>query len=281
MEIGPISDFFSTHPLLLAFIRGLGAVLLFVTLVWVISLRKRDVSIIDIAWGPAFVLAAVVFGLHRQGFGSAADLRSPLPSIYLGLLALWGLRLAWHIGARHHGEDYRYTKMREKAGPGFAMKSLFTVFWLQAVLVGLIVLPHLYIQLGERPAQAQWSDWVAIALFAVGFFFEAVGDWQLQRFRDDPANEGKVLRTGLWKYTRHPNYFGDATMWLGFFFGALASPGGWVSFASFALELFLLLKVSGVVLLEKTIVNRRPEYRDYIETTPAFFPWFPKRGAGR
>lgn len=282
MEIAPVSDFFSSHPLLLAWLRALGAVLLFVTLVWLISLKKRDVSIIDIAWGPAFLLAAVVYGLHREGFASGEDLRSsPLPWVYLGLLALWGLRLAWHIAARHQGEDYRYTKMREKSGPGFAWKSLFTVFWLQAALVGIIALPHLYIQLGGRPAQAQWSDWVAIALFAVGFFFEAVGDWQLQRFRDDPANKGKVLRTGLWKYTRHPNYFGDATIWLGFFFGALASPGGWVSFGSFALELFLLLKVSGVVLLEKTIVKRRPEYRDYIETTPAFFPWFPKRGAGR
>lgn len=281
MDFAPLHGLYFLDPKLLAWFAGFEILLLLVTVVWLISLKKRDVSIIDIAWGPAFVLAALVFAWYRPGFGSGEDFGVPLRWVYLCLLALWGLRLAWHIAARHQGEDYRYRKMREKSGRGFAWKSLFTVFWLQAALVAVIVLPHLYIQLGARPAEMVWSDFVAIGLFAVGFFFEAVGDWQLQRFRDDPANQGKVLRTGLWAYTRHPNYFGDATLWLGFAFAALASGGGWPPFASFALELFLLLKVSGVVLLEKTIVHRRPEYRDYIESTPAFFPGFPKRRAGR
>lgn len=281
METAPFHEILANRPLLDAFLAALGAVLAAFTLVWLISLAKRDVSIVDIAWGPAFLLSAAIFAGYARDLPPGEEARiSSLAGVYLGLLALWALRLAWHIAARHEGEDKRYTKMRDKAGPGFAYKSLVTVFYLQAALVAIICLPHLFIQLGERPPEPRWSDWLGIALFAVGFFFEAVGDWQLQRFRADPANQGKVLRTGLWRYTRHPNYFGDAVMWLGFFFGALGSLGGWVTFVSFALELFLLLKVSGVVLLEKTIVHRRPEYRDYIETTPAFFPWFPKSKAG-
>jgi steroid 5-alpha reductase family enzyme len=263
------------------YLVGVAVVFLFFTVVWLASLKKRDVSIIDIFWGPAFVLAAFFFLQGNPAVtwyheGSGDPPLSPWTLIYLGLVALWGLRLAIHIGARHKGEDYRYQAMRKKTGPSFAFKSLFRVFWLQAALVAIICLPHFFIQTYPRPTGALWSDWVALGLFAIGFFFEAVGDWQLQRFRDDPANQGKVLRTGLWRYTRHPNYFGDATLWLGFFFAALAAPLGWTSFVSFALELFLLLKVSGVVLLEKTIVQRRPEYEDYIRATPAFFPWFPK-----
>jgi len=268
------------YALLPALAQGVLAVLVLFSLVWLVSLKKRDVSLVDIFWGPGLALTAWVFAL-RGPLADRAALFSPLQWVYLGLVSLWGLRLALHIAARHQGEDYRYRQMREKAGPSFAWRSLFTVFWLQAALVGVICLPHLFIQLRPRPAAWVWTDYAALALFSIGFFFEAVGDWQLQRFRDDPANKGKVLRTGLWRYTRHPNYFGDATLWLGFAFGALASQGGWVGFFSFALELFLLLKVSGVVLLEKTIGKRRPEYEDYVATTPAFFPWFPKRPADR
>ena len=282
MEFAPFQEILPGRPLTGAWLAALAAVLICFTVVWLISLKKRDVSIVDIAWGPAFVLSALVFALHRGALPAGGETRiSSLAGVYLGLLALWGLRLAWHIGARHKGEDYRYAEMRRKGGPSFPFKSLWRIFYLQAALVAVIGLPHLFIQLGERPPEPQWSDWLGLALFAIGFFFEAVGDWQLQRFRDDPANQGKVLRTGLWRYTRHPNYFGDATLWLGFAFGALASQGGWIGFFSFALELFLLLKVSGVVLLEKTIVKRRPEYEDYIAATPAFFPWFPKRPAER
>lgn len=265
-EISPV-------PLLPPYLLGVAAVFGLMTLVWLVSIRKHDVSIIDIFWGPAFLVAAITFHLH------APDASLPR-QLFLGLVALWGLRLAAHIGARHNGEDYRYQAMRAKIGPSFVWRSLFRVFYLQAALVALICLPHLYIQVAPRPAQLVWSDYVALALFAIGFFFEAVGDWQLQRFRSDPANKGKVMRSGLWAYTRHPNYFGDATIWLAFFFAALASDGGFYSLPSFVLMTFFLLKVSGVGLLEKTIVHRRPEYRDYIEATPAFVPWFPKRKPG-
>ncbi len=257
-------------PLTYAYLAGVAAVFLLMTFVWLASIRKHDVSIIDIFWGPAFVAAAWVF----RWLGPEA---SPPRLIFLGLVTLWGLRLAAHIGARHKGEDYRYRAMREKVGPSFVWRSILRVFYLQATLVALICLPHLFIQVAERPAELLWSDYLALALFVLGFFFETVGDWQLQRFRDNPANQGKVLRTGLWAYTRHPNYFGDATIWCGFFFAALASDGGLYTLPSFVLMTFFLLKVSGVSLLEKTIVDRRPEYRAYLEVTPAFIPWFPKR----
>lgn len=260
-------------PLSGPYLAGVAAVFLLFTLIWLASILKRDVSIIDIFWGPGFVAAAWVFRLLGPP--------DSLPRfLYLGLVTLWGLRLAAHIAARHQGEDYRYRAMREKIGPSFVWRSIFRVFYLQAALVAVICLPHLFIQVAPRPAHLVATDFVAIALFAIGFFFEAVGDWQLQRFKADPANRGKVMRSGLWAYTRHPNYFGDATIWCGFFFAALASDGGFYSLPSFVLMTFFLLKVSGVSLLEKTIVHRRPEYRDYIEVTPAFVPWFPKKKGG-
>ncbi len=196
----------------------------------------------------------------------------------LALVAVWGLRLAAHILARSLGkdEDYRYGEMRSKHGPRFWWVSLFTVFLLQGALIALISAPLLQAIRSAVPARWTGFDLVAVALFAVGFLFEAVGDFQLSRFRADPANRGKVLRRGLWRYTRHPNYFGDAVVWWGFFFFALATPGSVWTIYSPILMTFLLLKVSGVGLLEKKLRRARSEYADYVETTNAFVPWFPK-----
>ena len=244
---------------------------------WLVSLRLGDVSIVDSFWGPAFVISACVY----RTFGVEPGLEgSWIRWLHLALVAAWGLRLAAHIGVRHakHGEeDRRYRKMREDAGDArFRRRSLVTVFLSQGVLVALIATPLLFAQSAPRPDHLVWTDVVGLLLFALGFFFEAVGDWQLTRFRNDPSNDGEVLDSGLWRYTRHPNYFGEATLWLGFGFLALASPGGIWSLASVALMIFFLLKVSGVTLLEKDISDRRPEYQRYVETTPTFFPWFPE-----
>jgi steroid 5-alpha reductase family enzyme len=281
MDFPPIPEFSS----LPWYLIGVGAVFALFTLVWLGSIPRRDVSIIDIWWGPGFVLASLLF-LAGGTYGGNHTLNGPRPPyspflfVYFGLIALWGLRLAGHIASRHQGEDYRYRAMREKAGPRFVWTSLFRVFFLQAALVAAICPPLLFILTQRRHAPAWWSDWVALALFAVGFFFEAVGDWQLQRFKKDPGSKGKVMRSGLWKYSRHPNYFGEAVIWVSFYFAALGSEGGWLTLPSVLLMIFLLLKVSGVALLEKTIAKRRPEYEDYIATTPAFFPWFPKKRSG-
>lgn len=279
MQTSPLTaDTYFGPPAYVLLLQAAGIVGGLFVLLWLVSRWKRDVSIVDIAWGPAFLVAALWYwwatreGIRPQG---APDLRP----VYLGLVALWGVRLALHIGWRHQGEDHRYRAMRDKTGPSFAWKSLYRVFLLQAVLVIFISIPHVFIQM-DRAYRLVATDYLAFALFAVGFFFEAVADWQLQHFKADPANKGKVLRTGLWAYSRHPNYFGEAVIWVAFYFGACASPG-WVpkllSLPPVLLMIFLLLRVSGVTLLEKTIVHRRPEYRDYIETTPAFFPWFPKQ----
>lgn len=261
---------FSDYSWLVAYGTGALAVFLLFSAVWILSLKKRDVSLVDIFWGLGFVVAAWSFRLVDGGF-------TTFQLVHLFLVTVWGSRLALHIAWRHQGEDYRYRTMREQVGPSFATRSLFTVFWLQAALVLVIAPPLFFAQSGERPSVWMWTDWIGLGLFALGLFFEAVGDWQLSRFKADPANRGQVLRTGLWALSRHPNYFGDASVWWSFFFFALGTPGGFWTLPSTLLMTVLLLKVSGVALLEKTIVERRPAYRDYLETTSAFIPWFPRR----
>lgn len=253
----------------------LAAVVLFVavTLLWRLSIRLRDVSIVDIFWGLGFVLCAWVY----RALGPPP---SPRQLLVLALVTLWGVRLASYIAWRHGGEDYRYGAMRERVGERFVWWSYGRVFLLQGLLVLLISTPLLVVQSQEVASAWRWSDALGLGLFAVGFFFEAVGDWQMARFKADPAHRGQVLDRGLWAFTRHPNYFGDATLWWGFYAFALAAPGGVYTLPSVLLMTFLLLKISGVALLEKTIVERRPAYRRYIERTPAFIPWFPRRTAG-
>ena len=264
-------------PILEAFLAGGAVVLGAASLLWLASVRLRDASIVDGFWGLAFVLAAFAY----RAFGPPAG---PRQLLALALVTIWGVRLAAYIGWRNRGggEDYRYRAMREASGPSFWWRSYFRVFLLQGLLVSLIATPHLMLQAAEQPHAWQWSDAVGLLLWLVGFYFEAVGDWQMARFKADPANRGRVMRSGLWALTRHPNYFGDATVWWGFFFLALAAPGGYWTLPSVVIMNLLLVKVSGVALLEKTIHQRRPAYREYIRSTPAFVPW-PRFGrhAGR
>ena len=203
----------------------------------------------------------------------------PRKLLITSLAVIWGLRLAIHIGWRNHGkgEDFRYQAMRKRIGDRFALVSLFTVFVLQGVLMWVISLPLQVAQLSREPARFTWLDFSGAIFWAVGLLFEAIGDWQLAKFKADPDNKGKVMDRGLWAYTRHPNYFGDALLWWGFFLIALCDPGGWWTVISPVLMTTLLMKVSGVALLEKTLVKTRPEYRDYVRRTSAFFPMPPKR----
>jgi len=195
---------------------------------------------------------------------------------FLLLLVLWSLRLAVYITWRNwgEGEDYRYQRIRRNNSPNFTFKSLYIVFGLQAALAWLISLPLLAAMSGARPIGL--LDVAAVVLWVVGFVFESLGDLQLAMFKADERNQGKVLQTGLWSVTRHPNYFGDFCIWWSFYLLAL-SAGGWWSIVSPLLMSFLLLKVSGVAMLEKDIGDRRPEYADYIRRTNAFFPAPPKK----
>jgi steroid 5-alpha reductase family enzyme len=195
------------------------------------------------------------------------------------LVSVWGIRLAGYIAWRSRGkeEDYRYAAMREARGPSFVWRSLFTVFWLQAVLLWVVAMPLLQVQRVLEPHSLGALDLLGLLLFAVGLFFESVGDYQMARFKSEPANRGRVMDRGLWRYTRHPNYFGDAMVWWGVGCMALATPGSSWALVGTAVMTWLLMRVSGVTLLEKDIANRRPAYRDYVMDTNAFFPGPPRK----
>lgn len=238
---------------------------------WILSLRLNDVSIVDSLWSLFFLAAAIVYtaSVEAPGFHGI---------LVLALTAIWALRLSIYITWRNHGEpeDHRYQKIRANNEPNFHIKSFYIVFLLQGVLALVISSPLYAAITGEPPS-------VPVAVFATllwltGFFFEAVGDWQLNRFRERRGSRGDVLDTGLWRYTRHPNYFGEACIWWAFWLFAAGSGGWWTIYAPLLMT-FLLLKVSGVAMLEKTISERRPAYAEYIRRTSAFIPWPPKKSA--
>lgn len=245
---------------------ALVALLLFGVAGWLVSLARKDVSIVDSMWSIMFLIAALIYARVTEA--------GPRESLVLLLVAIWSLRLAAYITWRNwgEGEDYRYQNIRANNSPNFEFKSLYIVFGLQAALAWFISLPLLAAISGER--EIGLLDFAGVAVWLTGFVFEALGDLQLARFKADPGNKGKVLQSGLWRLTRHPNYFGDFCVWWGFYLIAL-SAGGWWSVLSPLLMSFLLLKVSGVAMLEKDIGNRRPEYADYVRRTNAFFPGLP------
>lgn len=239
-------------------------------LLWLLSLRLRDVSIVDIYWGFGFAQIAIITASLAGGY--------PWRKLLLTLLTvLWGMRLGLYLFWRNagHGEDYRYQAMRRHYGSRFPLVSLATVFGLQGALMWVVSLPVQFGQLAAGPARLTWLDAAGAALWALGIAFEGIGDWQLARFKADPANAGAVMDHGLWRYTRHPNYFGDACAWWGLWLIAAAG-GAWWTALSPALMTFFLMKVSGVAMLERTIGKRRPEYAAYIARTSSFVPWFPR-----
>jgi len=251
---------------------SLGVALIYMTAVWLVSLALRNASIVDAFWGVGFVLLAVVYFVTTDGFLGRKILITTL-------VAVWGLRLSLYILRRNWGkpEDYRYRAFREKAGARFWWVSFFQVFLLQGVLLWLISAPILAAQFYGSPDELTAVDVLGALVWGVGLFFEAVGDWQLARFKADPASKGKVMDRGLWRYTRHPNYFGDATVWWGHFVIAAGTVDGlWTVFGPILMTV-LLLRVSGVALLERAQVQTKPQYRAYVESTSAFLPRFPRR----
>ncbi|MBS0320755.1 MAG: DUF1295 domain-containing protein [Proteobacteria bacterium] len=237
-------------------------------LVWPLSIRWHDVSIVDIAWAwmvtvPAFVVAATI------------TVTGPRALAILALATAWALRLSLYIAARRRGqpEDRRYQAIRARNEPNFARKSLYLVFGLQAVLAWIVALPLMAAVASAAPWRA--LDVAGLALFAFGVVYESVADAQLARFTADPAQRGKVMDRGLWRYSRHPNYFGECCIWWGAWLVAVAA-GAWWSVLSPLLMTVLLLKISGVGLLERDIGGRRPGYADYVRRTPAFVPGRPR-----
>lgn len=253
------------------YLVNLGAVVALMVVTWLASLVLRDVSIVDPVWGLAFVVIAWSTLLQLGGPADA----SPRSRLIVALVTAWGLRLAVYLAWRKAGmaEDARYVRMRERIGPSFPLVSLVVVFGLQAMLAWTVALP---IQAGQVPSTPLGLlDGLGIGLWAVGLTFETIGDLQLARFKADPSNAGRVLDRGLWRYTRHPNYFGDFLVWWGLFCIA-ASAGAWWTVIGPLLMSFLLLRVSGVALLERSMAERRPEYAAYVRRTSAFVPRPPK-----
>lgn len=253
---------------------NLGAVIVFMLCVWILSVAGRDASIVDIFWGLGFVLVAWVTFFLAAGSGLRRFLVASLTT-------LWGLRLSMHLFFRNWGrdEDHRYQAMRAAHGERFWIVSLFTVFLLQGIILWVVSLVVQAAQRFETSAHFTWIDLVGVSLWTAGFLFESVADRQLARFKSNPSNAGKVMDQGLWAYSRHPNYFGETLIWWGFYFLALNDPHmAWVIVSPLVITL-LLLKVSGVTLLEKTITDRRPDYAAYRRRTSAFLPWFPKKDA--
>lgn len=239
---------------------------------WLISLIYKNVTVVDSLWGLGFVLVAwITYGL-ADGYGGRQIL-------IVVLTTAWGLRLSLHLSRRNwgKGEDPRYADWRRAGGNRFWLISLFKVFLLQALFLWAIALTVQYAQISPTPAHFTWLDFLGLTVWGVGFVFEAVSDWQLARFKADPVNKGKVMDRGLWAFSRHPNYFGECLIWWGIFLIALSTPGGWWTMVSPLIISAVLLKMTGIPLMEKNIVHTRPGYRDYIRRTPAFFPWFPKK----
>ena len=245
-------------------------VFVFMTVVYIIALFKKDNSIVDIAWGLGFILVALLTFFLEKEFTFRHTLLT-------ALVLVWGFRLAVHIFIRNRGrgEDFRYAQWRRDWGKWFIIRSFFQIFMLQGLLLSIIVYPVILVN-SSKESGISLLDIFGLILWLIGFFFEVGGDFQLSRFKRDPQNRGKIMSSGLWKYTRHPNYFGEAVMWWGVFLIALSIPHGWTAVISPLLITLLLLKVSGVTMLEKKYAGNK-EFEEYTKRTNAFFPWFPKK----
>lgn len=248
-----------------------GVIALYMLGFWLVSLPLRDVSIVDIGWGLGFVLTGWTTFI-------ASDSNHPRAILLLVMVTLWGIRLSAYLAWRNHGqpEDRRYAQMRAKHGDRFWWISLLTVFALQGVVMWVVALPLIvgFASAAESPDMT-WLHWVGAGAWLIGLVFEAGGDWQLARFKHDPDNGGKVCNHGFWRYTRHPNYFGDFLVWWGHWLVSLTSlASAWTVLSPIVMSA-LLMKFSGVGLLEHDITDRRPKYAEYKRHTSTFFPWPP------
>jgi steroid 5-alpha reductase family enzyme len=253
-----------THLLLF----GLAAILILFTVLWVVSLRLENSSVAEVAWGPAILMIGLTYYFTSDGGSIRAH-------VTLALLALWAARLSVHLGMRIRlqGEDFRYVKWRDVYDPWWLV-SYFKVFLFQAVAAWLVSLPIYFAVVSIAPASLTLTDYIGILLVVCGLAIEALGDEQLRRFRANRANRVKVLDTGLWQYTRHPNYFGEVVLWWGFGLISLAT-GGVPGLFGPAILTYLLIYISGIRLLEATLIEK-PGYIHYVGRTPSLVPLPPK-----
>ncbi|TVQ88901.1 MAG: DUF1295 domain-containing protein [Bacteroidetes bacterium] len=252
-------------------LEGFAVVLVFMTLIWIWSVRIHNAGIVDPFWGMGFVTVTAWYAYRL-------NITEPHQWILLAMVAIWGLRLFLYLFLRNYGkeEDYRYQQFRSNYGEKrYWWFSFFQVFMLQGVLLAFISISILG---GIFPSEQGNTVWLifSIIFWLVGFGFEAGGDYQMAKFKAEPGNKGKVMDKGLWRYTRHPNYFGDTMVWWAYALMAVYN-GYWWAIAGAGLMTWLIIKISGVAMLEKNLKTRREGYEDYIKRTSAFFPWFPSK----
>lgn len=253
------------------FLNAALLILFSMIILWVISVLIKNVSIVDIFWGLGFVIVNTLYFYSSQEIYTRHIL-------LLVLVSIWGLRLSIYLANRNLGkeEDFRYKEFRKRYGVNrYWWVSFFQVFLLQGGLILIISLPLLGTNYYSKLNDLTWLDYLAILVWVIGFLFETIGDFQLTKFKSNPNNKGKVLDKGLWKYTRHPNYFGDTLVWWSYALFCVSSGSYWPILGSLVMTA-LIIKVSGVSLLEKTLKNKKPDYNEYIRKTNSFFPWFPK-----
>lgn len=251
------------------FLLSAKIIFVFMNVMFIIAQIKKDNSIVDIGWGLGFLLVTVGLMLST-GFQSLVHLT------FLAMIALWSLRLAGYIYKRNRGtgEDYRYAAWRKEWGKNVVWRAYLQVFMLQGFIMWIVLSPS-YSVFADLAVTFGITHYVGVLLWAIGFYFEAISDAQMMRFKSDASNKGKVMNQGLWKYTRHPNYFGEALLWWGFGMFSFTTEMWWLSVIGPALITFFLLKVSGVAMLERKY-DGNPKYAEYQRTTNAFLPWFPK-----
>ncbi|WLR42681.1 DUF1295 domain-containing protein [Bacillus carboniphilus] len=249
-------------------------VIVYMTFFWAVAQWKKDLSVVDFGWGGGFVVIAIVLLIFTNEYTN----RQVLVTL---LVAIWGLRLSIYLYLRNRksGEDYRYVKMRNKwtsEGRSVALTSYIRVFMSQGIAMFLLSYPIVAVHAWDTGTELGYLDWIGVFIWAVGFLFEIVADSQLSRFKKDGRNKGKVMTSGVWKYSRHPNYFGESTLWWGIFLIVCSVPLGWTTIIAPSALTFLLLKVTGVPPLEKKYMQK-PEFKAYAKKTNVFIPWFPKK----
>lgn len=254
------------------FLVNLGAVAVFMAAGWAVSLPLRNAAIADSLWGLGFILIAWLTFFQADGF-------FPRRLLLCIMATCWGMRLFFHIASRSRGkgEDPRYAAWRAQYGDRFVLVSLYRVFLVQALFLWVIAIGLQYGQIAETPARLTWLDAAGFLIWLAGFIIESVSDFQLRRFLADPANKGRIMDRGLWRYSRHPNYFGEALIWWGIFVMVLGLPLGFLTIISPLVITYTLLRLTGVTLMEQTEFSDNPDYQAYIRRTSAFVPWFPKQ----
>lgn len=243
-------------------------IFLYMNVMFILAQMKKDNSIVDIGWGIGFLLVSVSL-MAKTGGGGLTHI------LFLIMLAIWAIRLASYIFVRNRGtgEDYRYAAWRKEWGKNVVWRAYLQVFMLQGLIMAIVLSPA-YAMFSMTEAEFEVQHMIGFLIWGVGFYFEALGDAQMKKFKADPANKGRVMNSGLWRYTRHPNYFGEAVLWFGLGVFSIHPDHWWLSFIGPLVITFFLLKVSGVAMLERKYEGNT-KYAEYRRTTNAFVPWFP------